>query len=221
MKKSKKGFTLIELLMVVAIIAVLAGLLLPTLRKARRSAKRAACMSNLRQIGMAWRMYLQSYEKFPRNLMTGGITFGGKTGSDVANGGGVPADERILNPFISSGKVQAYAQLKVFHCPEDTGFKDVAGETSYDRFGSSYIYNDSSLSEVPLGAITTSSSRLLIVGDAGWFMQYYVPQVSKFWHTGEKGRPRFNILFLDGHVGFHDVEENASSGRNWTMDPFR
>ncbi|MEO0299950.1 MAG: prepilin-type N-terminal cleavage/methylation domain-containing protein [candidate division WOR-3 bacterium] len=58
----KDGFTLIELLVVVAIIAILAAILLPVLSKAREKARQTTCIGNLKQIGLAYLMYVQDWE---------------------------------------------------------------------------------------------------------------------------------------------------------------
>jgi len=68
--QKKKGFTLIELLVVIAIIAVLAAILFPVFSRARENARRASCMSNLKQIGLALMQYTQDYdESYPVSRM--------------------------------------------------------------------------------------------------------------------------------------------------------
>src|SRR5438552_2644824 len=58
-----RGFTLIELLVVIAIIAILAAILFPVFAQAREAARKAACASNLRQIGTAFLMYSQDHDE--------------------------------------------------------------------------------------------------------------------------------------------------------------
>lgn len=63
-RHSSRGFTLVELLVVIGIIALLIGMLMPALQKARDSSLRAVCGSNLRQLGLLWHMYANDHRGF-------------------------------------------------------------------------------------------------------------------------------------------------------------
>src|SRR5579872_3013353 len=62
-QKERRGFTLIELLVVIAIIAILAAILFPVFAQAREKARQISCLSNLKQNGTAFMMYMQDYDE--------------------------------------------------------------------------------------------------------------------------------------------------------------
>ncbi len=81
-KGDRHGFTLIELLVVIAIIAILAAILFPVFAKAREAARKSSCQSNLKQIGVAWKMYADANDgEYPQNRFdpAGGVHYTWKT----------------------------------------------------------------------------------------------------------------------------------------------
>ncbi|MFQ6132496.1 MAG: type II secretion system protein, partial [Armatimonadota bacterium] len=109
----RAGFTLIELLVVIAIIAILAAILFPVFAQAREKARQTACLSNLKQIGLALAMYVSDNdEMYPRHSLPN---------SDINDG--IEATYRgwvsnVLRPYTRN--------QKIYQCPSrhNGGFRD-------------------------------------------------------------------------------------------------
>ncbi len=159
-----RGFTLIEVLVVVAIIALLVSILIPSLAAAREQARSARCLANLKALGVASTAYINAERDrfcWGRLWGTSGIIasnyFGGKRGKgesgtfDIYKPGGsldFPAAERPLNRYVIASKAGNASDLHVYECPSDKGVRSrsiplakPSKATAYEVTGTSYQAN--------------------------------------------------------------------------------
>src|SRR4051794_21699383 len=116
MIRRPRGFTLIELLVVIAIIAVLIALLLPAVQSAREAARRAQCVNNLKQLGLAMHNYISVMDALPPSGSSHHIGAAAPNGMPVSNAFGMKV--RIL-PFLE--QQQVYNAVNFNLDPEWTG----------------------------------------------------------------------------------------------------
>lgn len=176
-----KAFTLVELLVVISVIALLMGILVPVLGKARAASSATVCKSNLRNIALGFRAYLDDNS----NVMPPACRFPSLYDPNYSTR---PPITNFLRPYLYEPNDPRH---KIFRCPADTVVK------YYISQGTSYEYN------AFLGGRPISQSRPAQDGEKERNINVLADYDT---FHGDPNRPGAkNYLYADGHIG--DLKE--------------
>ncbi len=215
--RQQRAFTLIELLVVIAIIAILAAILFPVFARARENARRASCMSNLKQIGLGMMMYVQDYDEHyaPSVIGTYNDTSTYITGAACT---GLPCAKYNVSDGFHTSKYMSWMDVmypytksvQIFQCPSQDS--DTSPSYGYSRYINGWTLTNT---PITMAAVPRPSETVMFMDDHYPYANYAYVFANYGGYKGYGlyngvsyvGDTRFaphmegaNVAFADGHV---------------------
>jgi prepilin-type N-terminal cleavage/methylation domain-containing protein/prepilin-type processing-associated H-X9-DG protein len=203
MKDIKRAFTLIELLVVIAIIAILAAILFPVFAQAREKARATACLSNVKQLGLASMMYAQDYDE------TLCLQYYSPLGAQPGPLAG--SWDYVLQPYLKNEGITV--------CPSD-GVARPAGTVkrsycwSRGPFADTGVSSGISLAAIPAPANVIHFGERFVAGNRRYFRDFSVFNIpTEQLNAGAKPAHSegWNYTFVDGHAKWYRPESTVKT----------
>ena len=245
--KTGRGFTLVELLVVIAIIVILAAILFPVFARTRESARKTACMNNIKQLGTGATMYAQDNDEVYPDSRQALNVLDGPDCSVIGRNPGVRQTEethircwsgRLYSPGTSQTtrvlagypmRLNPYVKNeRVYRCPSDTDVErwTIPGSerVSYYQRHAHDVWG-AIQGNVKVSLIQRPAQLALFI-EEGWHAGVDIPY---YWVNANTGAKGSNALYYDGHAKWMKVDYRTGNNGfdfydiNWFFngDPYR
>ncbi len=221
---TKDGFTLIELLVVIAIIAILAAILFPVFAQAKEKARQTSCLSNVKQLALAFLMYAQDYDERMPFAYKMAADWSWTSAWDYYAEGWPPTYRLgLIGPYTHNEQINA--------CPTARGLESWGRPYSGYAYNASYVGGspDEGLTPAAVGDIARPSETVLLCDSAYWNVPFgggepFVAATNYLRAPGDPFRVMYgigpnvhfrhngtaNVTYCDGHAKAATQKFNVS-----------